>query len=176
MNMIKRGFPAFLGFLLATGAFAGSGALAAKTGGQSLQPVQPGQTMVQKPNQRFHPVFGLLHNLNLTKSQKAQVASVLKSNEAQAKRLAQELASAGVQVRKDFINGTFNADHFNKWVKYERQGARLRANVMAEILPKLTEQQKTTLLSMQDRMGSRITSTINSKFAQLDHWIAENKG
>jgi hypothetical protein len=184
MNMAKKGFTVLFGFLLIAGVFAAGNAIAAGHDEQGMQG-QTGQLgraeqkeltgqVGQQSEANFDPFFGLLHDLNLTDAQKAQVADILKANEAEAKTIAKELANAGVQIRKDFMKGTFNPDHFDTWVKYEKQGAQFRATTMASILPKLTHEQQTTLQSMQDQVGSNINSAIDSRFARLDDWIAKH--
>lgn len=178
MSMVKKSFSVLFAFLLTTGFFAVSNANTAGQDEQGMrreQTGQPGRVGQQKEGGfQYDPFFGLLSKLNLTEPQKAQVADILKSNESQAKNVAKEMANAGLQVRKDFMNGTYNADHFNAWVKYEQQGAQLRANIMAAILPKLTQDQQTTLQGLQDQVGSNIALEIDSRFARLDDWIAKH--
>ncbi len=176
--MVKKILAVMSGFLLFTALFASNHAIAAVQAGQQEQGLKPGQTgQVGEQNQKsaqYDPFFGMLHKLNLTEDQKAQVADILKSHEAQAKDLANKVAQAGIDVRKDFINGKFSREHFNDWVKNEEQGARLRATVMASILPKLNQQQQASLRDMQEQIGSNLTSDIYARFARLDDWIAQH--
>ncbi len=181
MYKIKKGVVGLFGFLLITWVFAAGSATAAPNGSLNVQSGQNTQSVQQqKAGQnklfKYDPFFGLMHKLNMSDAQKAQVAEILKSNENRAKTVAHETANAVVQVRKDFVQGKFNAEHFDNLIKYERQGAELRAQVMASVLPKLTQEQRTNLASMQDKVGSQINSRIDSRFARLDSWIAKHEG
>ncbi len=180
--MVQRTFAVIFGFLLVTALFARTNAVAVvsqqEQGMQQEQGLKPGQTgQVGEQNEKsaqYDPFFGMLHKLNLTETQKADVADVLKSHEAQAKDLANKVSQAGIEVRKDFINGRFNQEHFANWVKFEQEGAQLRANIMASILPKLNQQQQATLRDMQQQIGQNLQSDINARFARLDNWIAQH--
>ena len=178
MSTIKKGLAGFSSFLVMTWLFAAGVAAAAGNNPQNEQNGQETQQHQVNPNMKnqfnYDPFFGLTHMLNMSATQKAQVAEVLKSNENQAKTIAHEMANAVVQVRKDFIEGTFNTEHFDNLVKYEREGAQLRARVMSAILPELTQEQRTHLAGVQDKVGSEINSKIDSRFSQLNDWILKN--
>ncbi len=188
--MAQKAFALVFGFLLITGLFVRSNALAA---GQEQQGMQSGQTgqvtqeqqgmrlgqtaQVGEPKQNtseYDPFFGMLHELNMTDAQKADVAQILKSHEPKAKTLAKDVAQAGVEIRKDFLDGKFNREHFDKWVKYEQEGAQLRATIMASILPKLNQQQQAALRDMQQKIASNLDSQIDARFARLNDWISQN--
>ena len=170
--MVKKASAAVFGILLMTVLFARGNALATGQEESGLKRGQIGE--VNKSSSEYDPFFGMLHKLNLTEDQKAGVAEVLKTHEAQAKDMANKVAQAGIQLRKDFMNGKFNREHFNSWVRYEQEGAQLRATVMASILPKLNREQQASLRNMQDQLGSNLNSDIDARFARLNDWIAQH--
>jgi hypothetical protein len=45
---------------------------------------------------------------------------------------------------------------------------------MSSILPKLSMEQRTKLARLQDKMGAKTSSKINSRFSRLNNWISEN--
>lgn len=158
MYRVKKGLVVLTGFLLITGFFSASKAIAKEHAWR---------------HGRFNKnPLGVLSKLNLTATQKTEVAAILKSNEAKSKTIANELANAGMQIRKDVLNGSYNADHFKALTNYEQQAIQHRATVMAAILPKLTKNQRATLEKLQAKFDSRTKSAINNRFARMDKWIA----
>ncbi len=154
----RKGLAVLIGVFLITGFFSVSSA----------------SSVIQHGRSGNDPFFGLMHKLNLTAAQKAEVAAILKSNEPTARTIATGLANAGAQVRKDILNGSFNADHFNALVTYEQQGAQLRAKNIAAILPILTKDQQAILQNIQDKVDSKMNAAIDARFASLDKWIAKH--
>lgn len=161
MCRAKKGFAVLIAVFLITGFFLVSNPIGASPGSE---------------HGKFgtDPFYALMHILNLTDVQKAEVAAILRSNEANAKTVATGLAHAIAQVRNDIIRGSYNTDHFNALVNYERQSLQLRAKNIAAILPILTKTQQTTLQDIQDKADSDINALIDARFARLGEWIAKH--
>jgi hypothetical protein len=122
--------------------------------------------------------FKLLVRLDLTDSQKTPIAAILKQNEANAKNIVTGLANARVQLARDVLSGSdsavISADCQNA-AQYEVQAAQLTAQLVAQILPTLSADQKTILQEIQGEFGSNIDARIESGFAHLDKWIAKHQ-
>ena len=132
------------------------------------------------PHGRFghDPMFKLLVRLDLTDAQKTSVANIIKQNEANIKSIATGLVKARVQLAKDVLNGsdsTVIAADCQGVAQYALQAAQMRAQVMAQIIPILSADQKTTLQNIQDKLGSNIDAAIETRFERLDKWIARHQ-
>jgi hypothetical protein len=162
MNRTKRGFTFLLAVFLITSVLGIGNAIA---GG---------------PHGRLghDPLFGLLIRLDLSDSQKTAVANILKQEEANIRNAATGLANARVKLAKDVLSGSdqsvITADSQNV-ATYAGQAALLRSQIMAQIIPVLSADQKTTVQNIHDKMGTNINSAIDMRFARLDKWIAKHQ-
>jgi hypothetical protein len=161
MNTTKRGFTILFATFLIASFFSVSNAVAGAPGGFG-----------------HDHLARLLVSLDLTDAQKTAVANILKQNEVNARNTATGLASARVQLAKDVLSGSdqsvISADSQNLAV-YAAQAAQLGSQIVAQIIPILSADQKTTLQNIHDKIGANLDSAIEKRFARLDKWIARHQ-
>lgn len=120
----------------------------------------------------------LLNNLHLSKEQKKQVASILKSHREEIGKVA----AGWEEARKGLVN-VAGADAFSE--EAVRQAARavadqeekvivLRAKIMNEIKQALNEQQKKRLQRVMTRLAGKMKSRMEFRLDALDRWIANH--
>ncbi len=161
MNSTKRGFTILFAVFLIASLFGVSNAIAGGPGGFS-----------------HDHLARLLVSLDLTDAQKTAVANILKQNEVNARNIATGLASARVQLAKDVLSGSdqsvISADSQNV-ASFAAQAAQLGSQIVAQIIPILSADQKTTLQNIHDKIGANLDSAIEKRFARLDKWIASHQ-
>jgi Spy/CpxP family protein refolding chaperone len=161
MNTTRRGFTILFASFLIASLFGVSNAVAGAPGGFG-----------------HDHLARLLASLDLTDAQKTAAGNILKQNEVNARNIATGLASARVQLAKDVLSGSdqsvISADSQNV-AAYAAQAAQLGSQIVAQIIPILSADQKTTLQSLHDKIGVNIDSSIDRRFARLDKWIAKHQ-
>lgn len=164
MNRTKRSFTIAVAVFLIASALGAGNAFAGPRG----------------PHGRFfrNPLARLMLRLDLTEAQKTTLAGIVKQNEANAKSIATGLANARVQLARDVLNGSGSsviaADSQNV-ATYAAQAAQLRAQIMAQMIPALSPEQKTRLQEIHDKIGSNVNAAIAMRFSRLDRWIARHQ-
>lgn len=139
-----------------------------------------GNAIAGGPHGRFghDPLLRLMVKLDLTDAQKTSLANILKQNEDSARNIATGLATARAQLAKDTLKGSdpavIAADCQNV-AQYETQAAQLRAQIVAQMIPTLSADQKATLQKIQDKLGTHIDTAIDKRFDHLDKWIARHQ-
>ncbi len=166
MNRKKAGFAVLIGVFLVVSTFAAINAVADGPG-----------------HGRFghHPLFGLMHKLDLTDAQKTIVAGVLKQNETAAKTNAANLANARAQLAKDILlsvnQGQISTDCANvssAQAALTLLVANMSTQMLSQLGPTLSADQQATLQKMQSKIGTNINAAIDARFARLDKWIARH--
>ena len=120
------------------------------------------------------PFFRLIHKLDLTDAQKAQVATIIKNNEAQAKTIVTNLANARAQLIKVILSGGDVSKASDDVAGCTKEFAQFQSSIVGQIIPILTADQQTTLQNMQEKIGSKMNAMIDARFARLDKWIAKH--
>ncbi len=132
------------------------------------------------PHGRFFrdPLARLMLRLDLTDAQKTTLAGIVKQNEANAKSIATGFANARVQLAKDVLNGSGSsviAADYQNVATYAVQAAQLRAQIMAQMIPTLSPEQKARLQKIHDKIGSNVNTAIAMRFEHLDRWIERHQ-
>ena len=121
------------------------------------------------------PFFSMMHKLDLTDAQKAQVAAIIKPQEANIKTVVTEMAKARIQLGKDILSGSGDVSAAAaNLATYEQQFAQLRATIFSQILAILNPDQKAMIQKRVDKMGTHVDQMIESRFAHLDKWLAKH--
>jgi Spy/CpxP family protein refolding chaperone len=167
MNGKKTGFAVLMGVFLAASMFAAINALA---DGPGMGHAKFGR----------HPIFGLMHKLDLTDAQKTIVAGVLKQNETAAKTNAANLAAARAQLAKDILSGNQGqigadcASVSSAQAAVTLLVANMSTQMLSQLGPTLSADQQATLQKIQSKIGTNIDAAIDARFARLDKWIARH--
>ncbi len=125
------------------------------------------------------PLFRMMHKLDLTDSQKAMVAGILKSNEATLRQDVTTLVKARVALNTAILNGNDVGDPIAAVQAASgsliSDSARLRVSLFTALKPTLSESQQITLTGMESRMeNGKVDARITEGFEQLDKWIAKH--
>ncbi len=126
-------------------------------------------------------LFSVIHKLNLTNTQKQQVAAILTGQEPQAKTIATGLAQAKLQLYQTILSGQDVTGAWTQVATLSLQSAMLRSAIIAQIIPILTADQQGALQNIQAKIGnsqSMIGSDqwLTGSFARWDKFIAKYSG
>ncbi|MFZ0930549.1 MAG: hypothetical protein WAN11_18225 [Syntrophobacteraceae bacterium] len=125
-------------------------------------------------------LFGVLHKLELTKTQKTEVAGIFSTNKSAIETAATNLATARAQVIQDILLGNpIGSSTTGDLAAVENAAsafANLQATIWTDIRADLTASQVTTLdgIATNIAKGTKITAAIDARFAILEKWIAKH--
>lgn len=123
-------------------------------------------------------MFGFLHRLDLSDSQKTQVAGILKELEPEAKEAVQGMVDARIQLANTTMSGTYDEAAVRQASvqvsSYAEQLAIIRAKAVSRIMEILTPEQKATLDEMKGKISDRAGARVDAGFEHLDAWIAKH--
>ena len=113
----------------------------------------------------FHggPMFGmLLHRLDLTDAQKAQVKQIMTQERPTLKPLMQQMAQGQNQLRQLELSGNFSEDQARTLATQQSQNMTelmvQRARIENEVIQVLTPDQKTKLTQMLQQRAARFAN------------------
>jgi periplasmic protein CpxP/Spy len=117
----------------------------------------------------------VLDQLNLTESQKHDIANILKQNREQARELRSEMFAARKLQVEAITGSAFNEDAVRDAVRraahFEEQQAVMKAKVFHEIRKLLTTEQLETLQKMKADFGSKMQQRMERRISSIDRWI-----
>jgi len=122
----------------------------------------------------------VLTQLNLTDSQKQEIAGILKQHRDEAQEFRNNLFKARTALMETITATDFNEAAVRKaagqLAGYGEDLAVLRAKVFAKIKEQLTVEQQETVQRIKADLASRMQKRIAHKIGFLDQWIDENSG
>jgi len=122
----------------------------------------------------------VLDQLNLTESQKHDIAGILKQNREQARELRSEMFAARRLMAEAITGSAYNEDAVRyaarQAAQVEEQSAVMRAKVFDEIRRLLTTEQLETVQKIKADFASKGQGRMQHRMSPIDRWIDQNSG
>lgn len=122
----------------------------------------------------------VLTQLDLTDSQKQEIAGILKQHRDGAQEVRNNLFKARKALMEAITAPNFDETTVRTAVRqvavYGEEMAVLRARMFQEINSRLTPEQQETVQKLRADLASRMQKRIARKTGLLDQWILENTG
>jgi periplasmic protein CpxP/Spy len=122
----------------------------------------------------------VLEQLNLTESQKQDIAGILKQNREQARQLRSEMFAARKLEVEAITGSTFDEGAVRGAAQQaahaEEQLAVMRAQAFSEIRKLLTQEQLETLQKIKANFGSKMQQRMERRMSSVDRWIDQSTG
>jgi periplasmic protein CpxP/Spy len=122
----------------------------------------------------------VLDQLNLTESQKHDIAYILKQNREQARELRREMFAARRLVVEAITGNAYNEEAVReaaqKAALVGEQLAVMRAKVFDQIRGLLTPEQLEKIQKIKADSASKINRRMENRMSPIDRWIDQNSG